>query len=226
LIIPSRGRPAAAAEAVESALTNARQQFFGGGSVRIIVAVDDDDAELPAYREALGKTKGVDLTVGPRVRMGPTLNREARRVAGTFDIVGFMGDDHRIRTVGWNLIVGTAMREPGVVYGNDLMHGPELPTAAFIASPIIRGLGYIVPPGLVHLYLDNFWLDLGRATALRYVPRLVIEHLHPLAGKAEWDAGYQSANDAALYERDRQEYERYLAEDWPKEKAKLGLADA
>ena len=53
----------------------------------------------------------------------------------------------------------------------------------------------MVPPGMIHLYFDNFWLDFGRAMGkITYLPDVIIEHMHPAVGKAVLDAGYQEVN--------------------------------
>jgi hypothetical protein len=63
------------------------------------------------------------------------------------------------------------------------------------SSRVINILGRYVPPGLTHLYLDDYWLRLGlELDRIAYLPHVVIEHLHPGAGKADSDAGYAEAN--------------------------------
>lgn len=221
-IVPTRGRPKAAAELL-AAYRDASVQ----SDTSILFAVDDDDPELRGYYDLIENLPdGFPMMLGPRLRMGPTLNLWAERAAttwsGRYDIIGFMGDDHRPRTPGWDARVSDALRPtPGVAYGNDLIQGPSLPTAVFVSAQVIRRLGYIAPPGLTHLYLDNFWLELGHATTLLYLGDVVFEHLHPIAGKAEWDAGYIEVNSGGTQEHDRLEFERYMREDWPTEREKL-----
>jgi hypothetical protein len=68
----------------------------------------------------------------------------------------------------------------------------------------------MAPPNLTHLYVDNFWKDLGQlAGCIRYLPDVVVEHLHPVAGKAAWDEGYVRVNAQSMFSRDRSAYERY-----------------
>src|SRR5690606_34943530 len=79
-------------------------------------------------------------------------------------------------------------------------------------SNIVTALGYMAPPDLVHLFLDNAWLDWGRgAECLTYLPGTVIEHMHPAAGKAANDAGYLEANSQTRFTADRDAYEQYTA---------------
>ena len=47
--------------------------------------------------------------------------------------------------------------------------------------------------------------------ALRYIPEVVLEHLHPVAGKAEWDEGYRDVNAQEIYSADKKALDDYLA---------------
>lgn len=210
VLVPTRDRPQAAVELREAfAATNA----FGYADLKFLV--DDDDPQLDEY---LGRLSGV--TVGPRLRIGPTLNEAARQQAVKYEWIGFMGDDHRPRTNGWAEGINTLLaRLPGVAYGDDLIQGAALPTAAFISSSLIRKLGYMVPRGLLHMYLDNFWRELGAATQLHYLPHLVFEHLHPLVGKTAWTPQYDEVN--ALMGQDSAEFHRFMRDEWPLERLKL-----
>jgi len=62
--------------------------------------------------------------------------------------------------------------------------------------------------------LDNFWMTLGKdLNALRYIPEVVLEHLHPVAGKAEWDEGYRDVNAEEVYSADKKALDDYLTSD-------------
>jgi hypothetical protein len=140
-----------------------------------------------------------------------TLNAAAVEEAPNFKYLGFMGDDHRTRTEGWDAQVIEALERQPIVYGNDLIWGEGLPTAVFMRSEIVEKLGYMAPPELVHLYLDNFWLTLGGRIGIEYLPDVIIEHLHPSVGKAEWTPEYNEVNDGAMYAADEQAFNNYLA---------------
>lgn len=216
LFIPTRGRPEAAL-----ALAQTFDDTKNDESTELWFLCDSDDPAIADYLAT-----GLPIAEGPRLAkgMGATLNRAAIRAVNDteFDVVGFLGDDHRLRTHAWDSRVTLELNDrPGVAYGNDLIHGPNLPTAAFVSSALIRDLGYMLPPGLLHLYIDNFWLELGRATYLSYMSDVVIEHLHPIAQKAEWDEGYREVNSSEMQAHDHAEFQRYMREDWPTEKEKL-----
>ena len=101
--------------------------------------------------------------------------------------------------------------ETGLVYGNDLLQGEHLATAVGMTGNIVKALGGMTPPNMINLYLDNFWMKLGNDLgALRYLPNVVIEHLHPIAGKAEWDEGYRAVNAEDVYSADEVEFWKYI----------------
>lgn len=125
-------------------------------------------------------------------------------------ILGFMGDDHIPRTPEWDIQVSTALSElgTGLVYGDDLLQHERLPTAAFMTKDIIQALGYMVPPEFKHLYVDDWWKEVAtRAGCLRYLPEVIIEHLHYLVGKAEKDETYTTVNDPKLASADKRTFE-------------------
>jgi hypothetical protein len=208
-VVPTRGRPANAVRLVE------RFNATSTADARLLLILDDDDPELENYRTALDSTdldgQRFSYRVGPRLRLGPTLNRYALEYAAHFDTVGFMGDDHVPETPGWDrILIDETKRTCGISYGNDMVHGPGLPTAVLMHSSVILALGYMVPPGLIHMYLDNFWRELGtKLNALTYRGDVVIRHVHPIVQGAPWDDGYVEANSHMGPDRER--YEAYVA---------------
>ncbi len=217
-IVPSRGRPLA----ISALLASFRETCTA--STLLVVAIDDDD---PRYGEYMSFEPGVVLhvTPGPST-MVRTLNDAALRFSGAAPAIAFMGDDHRPRTVGWDRAYLDALTEmkTGIVYGNDLFQHEAIPTQAAMTTDIVRTLLHMAPPTLTHLFVDNYWKDLGtRAGCLRYLPHVVVEHVHPFAGKAELDAGYHRVNAPSMYARDHSEYaiyaEHHLADDVAKVRA-------
>lgn len=207
LIVPSRGRPNNIDRLHNALLATA-------SCVDLIVAVDNDDPHLPGYRDIHARhDQAFALGVGPRLRLVGTLTATALAVEHRY--VGFMGDDHMPRTRGWDEQYLTALGEigpGGIVYGNDMLQGETLPTHVVMDRRIVDALGFMAPPVLTHLYVDNFWKDLGEALGtLRYLPDVIVEHLHPVAGRAEWDSTYSETNSGERYEKDEQAYRDYKA---------------
>lgn len=216
-IVPSRGRPhnIAALHDAWSATTT--------GAAELLVAADDDDPTLPGYRDVCGE-RDIELTVGPRLRMSPTLNRVAVERAPRHFAVGFLGDDHRPRTLGWSAHYLAELRTMGTgfVYGNDLLASERLPTQWAQTSNIVQALGAMTPAPVNHMFVDNQVYDLGHAIGrIRYLPDVIVEHLHPLNGKAIDDAGYREVNDAAAFEADRLIYADWYEHQRPADVAKL-----
>lgn len=216
VVVPTRGRPAAAA-ALASAFAKTRT-----ADTVLLLAVDESDPCLDTYREVAEELAGdlapwLRLAVTPSASMVEALNTAARGVTGWPEpplAIGFCGDDHRPRSGGFDRAYLDALEaRPGIAYGDDLVMGAMLPTQCAMSTEVVRALGHMAPPVLRHLYLDNYWLTLGRAAdCLTYLPEVVVEHVHPITGKVPWDEGHARVNDPALYERDRRAFEAYWAE--------------
>ena len=105
----------------------------------------------------------------------------------------------------------------GIAYGNDLLQGDKLPTAAVLSANIIKVMGYIMPPELTHLRIDVAWRKLGVSIGkLFYMPEIIIEHLHPSANKAEWDEGYVRVNSEEMKLHDNKNYNTWVSDELPK----------
>lgn len=185
VLTPSRGRPDQLAR-----LARAFRLTVEEPTTLLEVRLDDDDPMLGSYLYPAG----VDVHVGPRLGLMPTLNDEADRVLRVIpacDVIGHLGDDHLPVTPRWDQTILEALATPGIAYGNDLLQGERLPTAVFISARIVRALGHFALPAVRHCYGDDYWKALGEAAGcLRYLPDVIFEHLHPFAGKADHDATY------------------------------------
>lgn len=209
MVVPSRGRPRAVAELMDWVEATAL------ADTKVLVAVDADDPAMDEYAEELSHTDA-SLFVSPADsgHVG-AINSAALYALTSLKpfAIGKLDDDHRPRTKGWDTGLLTALRTlgTGIVYGNDLFKGRTLATAPVMSADIVQALGFMGPPVLRHLYVDNYWLDLGkRSGCLKYVPGVVIEHVHPAAGKADMDEGYARVNAPEAYDRDGMAYAEYL----------------
>jgi hypothetical protein len=209
IVMPSRGRPRRAAVAIQAIRDTAVRI-----DTRVVLVVDADDPELPRYQALTFPPFGAEVSTvvlqpnetGSLVK---ATNTVAMRIAREDPdcIIGNLGDDHLCRTPGWDKRVMRALATPGVAYGDDLLQGQELPTAPFISAQIVLALGYYALPDLDHMFVDNVWRDVGAQThTLRFLPDVVIEHVHPAAGKAEWDDGYKRVNAESAIAVDHRRY--------------------
>jgi hypothetical protein len=182
VIVPSRGRPHNIADLYVAWSETTHRD------ASLLVAVDDDDPQLPEYQRVCSLA-GIDHRA-----------------------VAFMGDDHRPRTIGWDsdLVGALDTLDTGIVYGNDLLQGEKMATAVAMTSDIVAALGYMAPPQMVHLCLDLVWVEWGKAIdRLAYLPDTVIEHMHPAVGKAQSDRGYEEANSPEQTASDHAAYQAY-----------------
>lgn len=202
VIVPSRSAGNGRERNVERFIQH--WTLFTEGLSDICVSLDDDDEHY------YDRYKGVIYTVNQNERLVPKLNRAAKCFAADYKYIAFFGDDHVIKSA-WEseMISYFETNVVGITYGNDLLQGERLPTAVCMTSNIIKTLDYMIPTSLLHMYADNFWVDLGRATnCIQYFPDIIWEHLHPDNGKAERDAQYAYA--ANVVNHDQIAYQSYI----------------
>ena len=206
IIVPTRGRPDRFAELVTAVHATAT------GDVTIWAGLDDDDPTAADY------LLPIDLHVfgdwGPRRLLSPKTNLLAERALASADpprYLASLGDDHRPRTPGWDRILIDAIEKmdgPGFAYGNDLFQGRNMCTAWVVSAEIVRVLGWMMLPTCQHIYVDAAILALGEAAGrIVYRPDVIIEHVHPLAGKTSWDDSYRDSNSQARYAADERAYD-------------------
>jgi hypothetical protein len=213
IIVPTRARPWAVQRTVEA------WRNTGAGEVAdLIWAVDSDDPTLAEYVVQFGSGLpdwAMAVTLEGWRPMVRKLDEVASAVAaaGDHEAIGFMGDDHVPRTNEWAQRFLRALRSmgTGIVYGDDLLQRDHLPTQWAMTADIVRSLDRMVPAPVEHLFCDNSVLALGRALrCIRYLGDVVIEHCHPLAGKAEPDPQYERVNSDVQNRTDRTAYTTWL----------------
>ncbi len=216
LIVTSRGRPD------NWARLSRELAYTTTTDLDVWLILDDDDPTAEAYEVPSSKLHG-RRHIGPRLGHIGSLNEWAANAAEQgYRIIGQVGDDHVPRTIGWDARIREALDMPGIAYGNDLFQGENLPTAVFMHGDVIRATGKFAPERLWHLYADNYWRDLGAAAGcLRYLPDVIIEHLHPAAGKSEHDATYEDSNNGGVWTADAAEWDRYQREQLPEDIARV-----
>lgn len=210
IITPTRARSDRLRAMIFSALTLASAASF-----EFWIGIDDDDESeySPVVDDAFAA--GADVHVYRLARR--TLSSWTNWLAGRCLAAEYaprylmsIGDDHVIRTTGWDKALIEAIAEqdgPGFAYGNDLFQGSTLPTAWMVHADAVRALGWMMLPACEHMYVDNVIKALGEtAGRLVYLPSVIIEHVHPDAGKIERDASYEQSNRADQYGRDVKAY--------------------
>lgn len=205
-IVPTRGRNTNAIRLFDA--INATADF-----TELVFAIDADDVKTyNGLMTEINHTNNIKVVIANCMGMNATLNHWANWYAPDYDFITFMGDDHLPKTGGWDTHLANAIgNKPGVAYGNDLLQGENLPTAVTISAGIVEALGWMAPPPLKHLFMDNFWLALGQSLGnIHYLPDVIIEHLHYTNGKAQTDEGYLAVNDSSIHSADLQYFNYYM----------------
>jgi hypothetical protein len=210
VVVPSRGRP-------ENAERLAQAFKDTGAEADLYIVIDNDDPKWNEYAksENYKKLPADNKTGGcaKSLNTGAVLLLDITKYP-LYDYFVFMGDDHIPRTPGWDKAFIQALgTNTGIVYGDDLLQGANLPTAYGMTRDLVNELRGMTFPGCVHLFFDNFVKQLGLDLEyLKYLPDVIIEHMHPVAGKAEMDEGYERVNQPKWYEKDLLTLQRYLSD--------------
>lgn len=203
ILCPTKSRPHAVAETYES-----WKATSNGDISQLIFVIDPESVETYpkgyTYFYSSSDSKGMVKAVNE---------------ASLFYTEGhnmFIGDDHRFRTPEWDVTFNDLCENNfAILYGNDLLQGERLPTAACLSRKVVDAMEGIMCPGTIkHLYVDDYWLKLGRDTnIIKYFPHIIIEHCHPGVGKAEWDEQYKIVSTPEGASKDNSAFVDYVNSD-------------
>lgn len=215
VIVPTRSRPEAVSRVV--AAWQETGAFDDGGE--LLFVIDEDDPRYAEYIVAfyeVGNSLGAEscgqTSIQTWMPLVPKLNAVALVEATDHPrpyAIGFAGDDHLPRTPGWARRYVDTLRAAGtgIVYCDDGYQHENIPTQWAMTADIVRALGGMVPAPVDHLYCDNVVRDIGKAAdCLYYLPDVLIEHMHPVVGKAPSDEQYERVNGRQQYRNDRPAY--------------------
>ena len=211
ILVPTRSRP----HNIRPILNAWYETAAFDDGAELVFLLDEDDSSVWQYRGEIGR----DAHFGSKIHlvteqtwlpMVTKLNRWAlfHADAGR-SMVGFMGDDHLPRTEHWVRRVSFELTSggAGIVSSPDGYRPDDLPTWWAMRGDIIRTLGRMVPAPVQHLYCDNAVRDLAvAANCYGWLEDVLIEHMHPIAGKGLVDDQYRTVNSAEQYAGDRADY--------------------
>jgi hypothetical protein len=210
VVVPSRGRP-------ENAERLAQAFKDTGAEADLYIVIDNDDPKWNEYAksENYKKLPADNKTGGcaKSLNTGAVLLLDITKYP-LYDYFVFMGDDHLPRTPGWDKAFIQALgHNTGIVYGDDLLQGANLPTAYGMSRDLVNELRGMTFPGCIHLFFDNFVKQLGLDLEyLKYLPDVIIEHMHPIAGKVAMDEGYERVNSPKMFDQDLLTLQKYLSD--------------
>ena len=186
-LLPSKGRPAALA------------RFFAayektGGSTPGIVIIDRADWDENRYDAILPLPLGWSWRVTDGITQGDKL-REIWPDVVNCAWLGLIGDDCVPETGGWDRELVGELDGTNFVSCNDGWLAPKRVANCWVmAGPLVRAVGYIFPPGLHHLFVDDVWEYFAAMVAGLWTCRIdvMVRHRHVLKGAAEADATHKA----------------------------------
>lgn len=186
VLCPTRARPGNMRRLVESGLKTAHYP----NSIEFIFYIDEDDQASKDTADSL-PCKNI---IGPRIVLSQMWNACAAVAQGPLYM--HCGDDIVFRSPDWDAIVNSQFEAwPDkilLVYGDDGYQHEAMATHGFYHQRWIDALGYLVPPYFSSDFNDQWNMEIARAVGrLIYEPVIVTEHMHPQAGKAQWDITHQ-----------------------------------
>ena len=187
LVCPTRVRPQAFAEMAASAHATA------AGAVQVVAYLDDDDPSLGEYR-ATDHDLPVGLVVGSRCTLSDAWNRAAALATG--EVFMLAADDLRFRTPAWDAIVAEALEGMpsgvGLVWGRDGHADERMATHPFVSRRWVEIVGRFTAPYFCADYVDLWLHDVAhRAGLARFLPGVLVEHMHPSFGKGVYDVNHE-----------------------------------
>lgn len=189
LLCPTRKRPKFMKELWDSVKETANNY----NDIEVIFYIDDDDIESIETYKMLGTNVQAVIDKRGDGNLSKMWNR-CYEIASS-DIIMHCGDDIRFRTNDWDLKVLDKFNEYDdkivLVYGDDGIRKDDLATHGFIHKNWIDTIGYFLPP-YFSSDMNDYWLtDCAKGINRLVKIDILTEHLHPVAGKHEWDETHQ-----------------------------------
>ena len=137
----------------------------------------------------------------------------AQKIHEDYETLSCIDDDTVVETDGWDLYLALPLKAKGygVSWGNDGIHQGQIPTKWTMTTNIVSSLGFIAPPGLIHLYVDNLWHRIGEVlNSAHYAPSVLMTHHHWINKKAPMDATYAENNTKEVWAHDEKVFTEYI----------------
>ena len=164
VLCPSHRRPQQAGELLktfEATTTNASLMF-------VVSPFDPTSKDYPVvHRREFPASAMVDRS-----------NMIAAHYWDRFDYIGWVADDNRFETPGWDQIVVNALQKTPVVFCNDVVSPGSKPSHVFMDTRIPKALGWFLHPDMRSTFFDDVWHDLGKGLGITYLDDVRVRHLY------------------------------------------------
>jgi len=176
-------------------------------SYPVTILIDDDDPRIDEYKAIKYPKNWTVLyneSAKPVIKSNKWLQDNLHH-----DFYGGLADDLRPRTVEWDKKLVEAAKNNQIAYPNDTIQCEKLCTHPVVGGDLIRTIGWLSNPELIHFYGDDVWMHIGRQTnRLHYLGDVVCQHLHHTVGTREADE--TSSNLEKSFAADYQSYTRWV----------------
>jgi len=176
------------------------------------IIVDSDEVDKYSFIDEYN-SKFVTKVIAPYgITLMQKINYWALEVANEYKYVAFIGDDIVFRDR-WEkeFIEFLSQHKYALAYANDLHQGEKLATHPCITSNMIKAVGFFGCPAVQHNCFDNYWMNIvHNLGAIKYFPNIIMDHMHPHAGKAHHDNISQQINN--LLNQDILNFDKYMSE--------------
>jgi hypothetical protein len=186
-----------------------------------LILVDSNDylANTEAYIEVETNwaPREWKLKITDAVSMGDKI-REVFPLIENKEWVGILNDDFEVVSKDWDKKLIAHLDGKNYVSANDRsLRTFSMPvTATAWSMPLLKALGWpIYPPSLQHLFIDDCWRDLGKATGCwRIAADCVVLHKHVMFGAAQSDSTHEKVYNQKAWDHDQAIYQNFLKHDF------------
>lgn len=140
------------------------------------------------------------------------LNYTSKILCG-YDYYAFMADDLVIHTKDFDkriIEIFEANPHIEIIYWNDRIHKEKYCNHWTMRASTVKRIGFFALPTCKHMYIDNFWMTVGKDTnSIYYADDIDIEHKHWSAG-AEMDDTYRLTSNEETMRHDETAYNYFM----------------
>lgn len=175
----------------------------------LLLVQEDEYLEMKDQYESIHLPKGWSFFTTKGDSQGDKV-REAWDSVKDLDWIGLVGDDNIPLTPDWDKSMLSALQGWNLVSCNDSWQAPQRLGNCWIWSgELLRAVGYAFPPVLNHLFVDDVWETLGRATGC-WTTRLdiIVRHAHATL------CGTEDETHKKAYSDDNWSHDTLVWEEW------------
>jgi hypothetical protein len=207
---PSRQRPYKFFAAIDNIISMSRHDDY-----QILCTLDIDDATMttPAVRDKLATYEKVKPYWGFSGSKIASLNRDIP-LADPFDIICVHSDDMVFLKEGFDLDIldGFADGFRGLLHFPDGHADSRLITYPIMHVDYYKRFNYIYHPSYFSVFGDNEQHEVAvKLGQYKFVDKKILDHAHPIWGKAEFDNLYRKNEEPTQYARDGETYRKRKA---------------